>query len=112
MRVPCEPARPPGRWSATAEVQEHGRLTEQRSKAVVETVRELCQVKDVAGIFESDPPTGGTSSCASETPMHHSLGAGCEMGAGYAAVVASIHGLAARMFQVGSILASARGPVT
>jgi hypothetical protein len=34
------------------------------------------------------------------------------MGAGYAAVVASIHGLAARMFQVGSILASARGPVT
>src|SRR5688572_6762732 len=31
---------------------------------------------------------------------------------GHAAVVASIHGFAARMFQVGSILASARGPVT
>jgi hypothetical protein len=34
------------------------------------------------------------------------------MGTGYAAVVASIHGLAARMFQVGSILASVGGPVT
>jgi hypothetical protein len=34
------------------------------------------------------------------------------MGAGYGAVVVSIHGLAARMFQVGSILASAGGPVT
>jgi hypothetical protein len=67
----CESARFPGRWSATAEVQEYGRLTEQRSKAVVETVRELCQVKDVAGIFESDPPTDATSSCAPETPMHH-----------------------------------------
>jgi hypothetical protein len=38
--------------------------------------------------------------------IHGALG-----GDGYAAVVASIHGLAARMFQV-SILASARGPVT
>jgi hypothetical protein len=37
----------------------------------VETVRELCQVKDVAGIFESDPPTDAMSSCAPETPMHH-----------------------------------------
>ena len=42
----------------------------------------------------------------------HPLRAGCEMGTGYAAVVASIHGLAARMFQVGSILASVGGPVT
>jgi len=32
--------------------------------------------------------------------------------ASYAADDASVHGLAARRFQVGSILASARGPVT
>ena len=47
-----------------------------------------------------------------DTPLHHHCAPGAEMGAGYAAVVVSIHGVAARMFQVGSILASACGPVT
>jgi hypothetical protein len=47
-----------------------------------------------------------------DTPLHHHCAPGAEMGAGYAAVVVSIHGVAARMFQVGSILASVCGPVT